>query len=201
VACRADCLPQADVSYRLHRWYEPQTGRYTSPDPLLSERAIWPYAYGDDNPLQLIDPLGLVSSEAECGCCSLADISRELGQIRNFMRTQGRNYRKPWLSRRLFTYGCGNASDSAVRDIDKQVNPKCWITRSQKLAPGRIGVFGNYVWVHFVPTFRPCGSHGAPGDDLEADPYWGDDEVRPARTHQWVDDLECPAWPGPGLPR
>lgn len=60
------------------------------------------------------------------------------------------------------------------------------------LAPGHIAVLGIYIVVHFVPTFRPCGT-GNPDDDLQADPFNGVDELGPANTGQWVDDLYCPA--------
>ena len=79
-----------------------------------------------------------------------------------------------------------------VADLENTLKPKCWISRSQMLAPGHIAVLETYVVVHFVPTFRPCGA-SSPDDDLEADPFNGSDELRPARTGQWVDDLYCPA--------
>lgn len=55
-----------------HRWYEPQTGRYTRPDPiskissnfghgLLLTSLEPPYAYARANPGVFFDPLGLAS--------------------------------------------------------------------------------------------------------------------------------------------
>jgi RHS repeat-associated protein len=61
--------------YNLNRWYEPGTGRFSSPDALPS--ASSQYAYGTDNPVTLIDPLGL-DSTAPTGnattdaCCETA---------------------------------------------------------------------------------------------------------------------------------
>jgi RHS repeat-associated protein len=182
-----------ELYYNVNRWYMPGTGRYTQTDPLQSERSIRPYAYSDDNPMRFIDPLGLVDSEAQCGCCSLADIAREQQQIQNFLLANGRNYRKPWWPpRRLFSFGCGDAADSAIRDIDRTIQPKCWITRSQMLARGHVAAFGMYIYVHFVPAFRPCGSR-APQDDLFADPFNGRDELESLPTTWRADDIYCPA--------
>ena len=52
------------VVYNVHRWLEPQTGRYTRPDPLgLREgESLYPYAEGD--PLRFSDPFGL----KPCSC-------------------------------------------------------------------------------------------------------------------------------------
>jgi RHS repeat-associated protein len=44
--------------YNLYRWYEPATGRYTSPDP-LTDGALSPYSYALNRPLSIFDPLGL----------------------------------------------------------------------------------------------------------------------------------------------
>ncbi|MFL6260854.1 MAG: RHS repeat domain-containing protein [Thermoanaerobaculia bacterium] len=44
----------------VHRWYQPDTGRYERPDPLsYSGSQLNLFAYADDNPLLLTDPLGL----------------------------------------------------------------------------------------------------------------------------------------------
>jgi hypothetical protein len=128
----------------------------------------------------------------------MQDQSRELRQIQNWLNQNGRNNRKRWGSP---SYGCGDAGDSVVWDVERQLQPKCWITRNQQLAsPGRglgltinavsYSVFGTNTWTHFVPTFRPCGSHGAPQDDLNADPYYGDDQLKPLSTSWRIDDLQ-----------
>jgi RHS repeat-associated protein len=69
----AATYPQ-EIFYNVHRWYEPQTGRYTSVDPLHSipilqietPRSLDPelfsplYGYAAANPVSYIDPLGLL---------------------------------------------------------------------------------------------------------------------------------------------
>ncbi|MEZ0112493.1 RHS repeat-associated protein [Catenulispora sp. EB89] len=48
-----------------HRWYDPRTGRFISPDPLaggLYTLGAWnPYSYGMNNPVLMCDPSGLTS--------------------------------------------------------------------------------------------------------------------------------------------
>jgi RHS repeat-associated protein len=59
-----------DVETGLHyngaRYYEPATGRYLQSDPLgLFGGQISTYAYGNNNPLSNIDPLGLCDNEVD----------------------------------------------------------------------------------------------------------------------------------------
>ncbi|MEV8503673.1 RHS repeat-associated core domain-containing protein [Actinoplanes sp. NPDC051475] len=55
--------PESGLHYNLHRYYDPRTGRYISPDPLGLGAGPSPVRYVD-NPLLEIDPLGLVSCRA-----------------------------------------------------------------------------------------------------------------------------------------
>ncbi|MCL2552764.1 MAG: DUF6531 domain-containing protein [Actinomycetia bacterium] len=50
--------PETGLNYNVHRYYDPETARYTSPDPLGLAPAPNPVAYAD-NPLTDSDPLGL----------------------------------------------------------------------------------------------------------------------------------------------
>jgi uncharacterized protein RhaS with RHS repeats len=58
------------VYYNAHRWYQPQTGRYTRPDPIGIDGDAHPYLYASANPLSFIDPTG----EKSRVCC--VDIPR-----------------------------------------------------------------------------------------------------------------------------
>ncbi|MGW2024822.1 RHS repeat-associated core domain-containing protein [Streptomyces decoyicus] len=50
--------PETGLHYNFNRYYDPETARYISPDPLGLAPAINPYTYVDD-PLTQTDPLGL----------------------------------------------------------------------------------------------------------------------------------------------
>jgi RHS repeat-associated protein len=57
-----DASSGAGIYYNVHRWYQPEIGRYTRPDPLgLVGDEDNPYTYAKGGPLSRIDPLGLVS--------------------------------------------------------------------------------------------------------------------------------------------
>lgn len=48
------------LHYNDHRWYDPDTGRYLSPDPLGLRGGPNPYAYAGNDPLARVDPSGLL---------------------------------------------------------------------------------------------------------------------------------------------
>lgn len=50
---------ETGLCYNRHRYYDPQTGQYTSPDPIKLGAGLAQYAYVHD-PLVLFDPLGLL---------------------------------------------------------------------------------------------------------------------------------------------
>ena len=58
----------ADLYYNVHRWYEPGTGRYVSADPLdvYSRSAKQVFGYAFQNPLRLVDRLGLFAIDPTC---------------------------------------------------------------------------------------------------------------------------------------
>ncbi len=50
---------ESDLYYNWHRYYEPELGRYVTPDPLrLRSGDPNLYRYGLDNPLRYLDPNG-----------------------------------------------------------------------------------------------------------------------------------------------
>lgn len=53
---------ETGLHYNRYRYYDPETGRYTSPDPLGLASGFNDYVYGN-NPVRYVDPLGLISAK------------------------------------------------------------------------------------------------------------------------------------------
>jgi RHS repeat-associated protein len=54
---------ETDLHYNYLRDYDPNLGRYTTPDPIGLEGGMNPYSYVANNPLTGIDPLGLYEED------------------------------------------------------------------------------------------------------------------------------------------
>ncbi|EMF02197.1 RHS domain-containing protein [Streptomyces mobaraensis NBRC 13819 = DSM 40847] len=67
--------PEAGLHYNFHRYYDPETGRYFTPDPLCLEAAPNPVAYVD-NPHRWTDPLGLAPYENNGGLGKLIKVRK-----------------------------------------------------------------------------------------------------------------------------
>jgi RHS repeat-associated protein len=52
-------LPETGLYYNYYRDYDPQTGRYVESDPIGIDAGYSTYAYAAENPISVIDPLGL----------------------------------------------------------------------------------------------------------------------------------------------
>jgi RHS repeat-associated protein len=54
--------PESGLTFMRHRMYDPALGRFTQTDPILGNRPGKHYAYASNNPVNLVDPLGLDDS-------------------------------------------------------------------------------------------------------------------------------------------
>jgi RHS repeat-associated protein len=52
---------ETGLHYNWHRYYDPETGRYLTPDPIGLAGGINPFVYVEANPINSIDPLGLLN--------------------------------------------------------------------------------------------------------------------------------------------
>ena len=52
---------ETGLHYNWHRYYDPGTGRYITPDPIGLAGGINPFLYAEANPVNYIDPNGLTS--------------------------------------------------------------------------------------------------------------------------------------------
>jgi len=50
---------ETGLHHNYHRYYDPKTGRYITPDPIGLAGGINLYAYTENNPINEIDPFGL----------------------------------------------------------------------------------------------------------------------------------------------
>ena len=52
--------PETGLYYCKARYYDPALGRFTTPDPMFQKLGGNPYTYAGDNPIDFLDPLGLL---------------------------------------------------------------------------------------------------------------------------------------------
>jgi RHS repeat-associated protein len=58
---------ESGLHYNYHRYYDPKTGRYLTPDPIGLAGGVNPYVYVGNNPGNLIDLLGLWGEDVHSG--------------------------------------------------------------------------------------------------------------------------------------
>jgi RHS repeat-associated protein len=69
--------PETGLHYNYFRYYNPQTGRYITPDPIGLEGGTNLFAYAGNNSINAIDPLGLI--------LKLVGTSKEITSLRNWL--------------------------------------------------------------------------------------------------------------------
>ena len=73
---------ESGLHYNYHRYYDPLTGRYLTPDPIgPSAAATNLYTYVRNNPVNLIDPLGLYDLRPQACAGNANQIRQAMGNI------------------------------------------------------------------------------------------------------------------------
>jgi RHS repeat-associated protein len=74
---------ESGLHYNWHRFYDPETGRYISADPIGLEGGMNLYAYVGADPINAIDPEGLL-----CQLKIINDYHDKTGLVKNFYRDE-----------------------------------------------------------------------------------------------------------------
>ncbi len=98
---------ETELHYNYHRYYKPKSGRYSKSDPIGIQGGVNLYSYAKNNPIGLMDILGLSASRL--------DTTKYLGWEFHFIGGYGRTYivccdendKKRKLTYSKFCFGAG----------------------------------------------------------------------------------------------
>ncbi|WP_276606039.1 MULTISPECIES: RHS repeat-associated core domain-containing protein [unclassified Escherichia] len=126
---------EAGLHYNLFRYYNPECGRFTQPDPIGLRGGLNLYAYAP-NPLSYIDPLGLKCATLEYHhrqkpgkITNLRELKRQIrGQIRAFnkiLKEEGMEGLKRRISN--YTANVEKQGRDYVRKLGSAGDGKVWL--------------------------------------------------------------------------
>ncbi len=183
----------ADIYYNVHRWFEPQTGRYTRTDPLVlrPDPESNAFLYANANPLRFLDPLGLAAEV----CCRLLDnffagtIARQrhcyvIGDsgTKYGLYPEDRNGQSIGVPRRNDPRDTGGRCESCEPECEDSNRDACLSQATDSYPVGGYSLFGPNSNTFAGTLARKCCKGGVP-DGLGSAPGINDDP--PAGSGGW----------------
>ena len=149
--------PETGLYYNRFRYYDPEVGRYISPDPMGLLGGLEPYAYVHD-PLGWLDPWGLSACRGVNHPRTREASERGMQAHRNYQQAAAAG------SHLLYEYRLPSGKRVDAVDLHSRIvrelkpdNPKA-IMRGEKQAAAYAKelaqTFGG-TWTHLVDTYRP----------------------------------------------
>ena len=77
---------ETGLHYNYFRYYNPQTGRYITPDPIGLEGGINLFAYVANNPPNFLDPFGLIECKVLKDWGVIPSISKDCGPVFSYKK-------------------------------------------------------------------------------------------------------------------
>jgi len=150
---------ETGLHYNYHRDYDPTSGRYLTPDPIGLAAGIDLYSYSENNPINLIDPMGLAGIAIDFGGSYITGwggSSGEGGGAGTGIYFGAKNWYAEFggFSYQQFLEDTGKTPAAA---LGAGANLTFYFTDAEKFFPGKMD-YTSYVIGPFAMTFSedPC---------------------------------------------